>query len=871
MNVSEFVLKATPPRMPRTALERAHLSALLERHHDLTALLVTAPAGFGKTTLLLQWRRDWLIAGTSVAWCSAGGADRPARFVLALRHAMRAGAVFDALPEDERGSAPADVYTGLTTLLGAIAELRTPVGLVIDDAERLPEETVRGPLQYLLLNAPPNLHVAIGSRVLLPLLLSELAAKDRCATIGPEDLRLRLTESDAILVSRLGDRLTIDDRARLHDATEGWAIGLQLAISSIEREADPARAARELSARHGALQEYFVTSLFAHLSPDVEDVLVRASILEHFDADLFHAVTGCKAPRAMLDRLVRETPLMVTDERTEWMRLHPLARDFLLSRFEALRPRQRAGLHGRASRWYADRERFHEAATHALAAGNDALAQDYAARSLWALATNGKIAEAREWLERLPHAMLAGDTELRLVAASVLALGERNDKALAIAHTVLDEPVSTPRERAMALRIGLVSALFADRLGQLAPFLAQWPEPSAQGIGPLHTMVELNSRAVLALHQGDTLEVRALIAQQAQYGEADTVRLSAAFGRMLAALSHLRDGHPARAEVLLTPALLQAEQHGRRSIIACLHASFVALAWYQRGHAGKARTLLSGRLDVIERCGFPDNLLCAYRALASIALEEGDEAGAHAALQALDAIGIRRGWPRLRVAALAEQMRLHAVSGRKDTMARLLGALECLAPEFETTDRQPLRAGYQLVVMISRAHAALALERLDEADAHLAQADVLAESLNRSEDVQRVKVLRAIVASQRGDATAPSLLREARELAAIGGHARLAADTHPLAEELLAQTRGAPGRFPPTLPDQPSTRASLLTTKEFEVLTLLRKGLPNKAIARDLDVSGETVKSHLKNLFVKLSAGSRYHAVERARMLGLLP
>jgi LuxR family maltose regulon positive regulatory protein len=137
--------------------------------------------------------------------------------------------------------------------------------------------------------------------------------------------------------------------------------------------------------------------------------------------------------------------------------------------------------------------------------------------------------------------------------------------------------------------------------------------------------------------------------------------------------------------------------------------------------------------------------------------------------------------------------------------------------------------------------------------------------------VQRVKVLRALVASQRGDGTASALLREARELAAIGGHARLAADTHPLAEHLLAQARGAPGRTPSTLPDQPSTRASLLTTKEFEVLTLLRKGLPNKAIARDLDVSGETVKSHLKNLFVKLSAGSRHHAVERARMLGLLP
>ncbi|UHQ20050.1 LuxR C-terminal-related transcriptional regulator [Lysobacter sp. KIS68-7] len=868
MNVSEFVLKATPPRMPGATLQRAHL--LRERQHECTALVVIAPAGFGKTTVLLQWRRDWLAVGAHVAWCSASDADRPVRFLLALRHAMRVGGVLELEADDERAAGRGDVYASMTLLLAAIAERRAPVGLVIDDAERLPEDTVRGVLQYLLLNAPPNLHVAIGSRVALPVLLSELVAKGACATLGIEDLRLRLAESDAILASRLGDRLTIDDRALLHDATEGWAIGLQLAISSIEREPDPARAARALSARRGALQEYFVTSLFAHLPSDMEDALVRASILEHFDADLFQTVTGSRQSRAMLDRLARETPLMVVDEGIEWMRLQPLARDFLLSRFEALPPRERATLHGRASRWYAGRDRFHEAATHALAAGNEALAQEYAARALWALATNGMLSEAREWLERLPEAMIEGDTELRLVAASVLALGERNDQALAIAHAVLDEPDITPRERAMALRIGVVSALFADRVGQLPRFLAEWPQPAEEGIGPLHAMAELNSRAVLALHEGDTLEVRALVAQESQYGESGTVRLSAAFGRMLVALSHLWDGHPARAEVALMPALLHAEQHGRRGMIASLHASFVALACYERGHLMQARTLLSGRLDVIERCGFPDNVLSAYRTLASIASEEGDEARAHAALQALDAIGIRRGWPRLRVAALAEQLRLHAVRGRKDAMARLLVALEAMAPEFDATDRLPLRAGYRLVVMFSRAQAALALDRLDEADAHLALADALAQSLNRDGDVQRTKVLRAIVASKRGDKSAPSLLREARELAAIGGHARLAADTHPLAVGLLSQSRGVPGRVAPPIPDRP-LQDGLLTAKEFQVLALLRKGLPNKAIARDLDVSGETVKSHLKSLFVKLSAGSRHHAVERARLLGLLP
>ena len=504
MNVSEFVLKATPPRMPRAALERERLQAAWQQNHGRAVLALTAPAGFGKTTLLLQWRRCWLDAGTPVAWVSAGENDHPARFALALGHALRVGGVLESMPEEEGAWSTDDVWPILTQLLAAIAERSTPVVLVIDDAERLPEESVRGALQYLLLNAPANLHVAIGSRVVLPLQLSELAAKDQLAKFGVEALRLRFEESNAILLSRLGERLTLDDRAHLHDATEGWPIGLQLAIGEIERAEEPGLAVRSLSARHGTLQEYFVTSLLAGLEPALIDALVRASILEHFDADLFHAVTGCAQPQAMLERLVRDTPLMIAGERTEWVRLHPLARDFLLSRFEALPPSERSDLHAHASRWFAERERFHEAATHALAAGDEALAQRYAARSLWALSTAGKLAEAREWLDRLPPEMIAGDLELRLVGASVLAFGDRNADALSMAREFLDEPDTTPQARATALRIGAGSAVFADRLGLLPGFLADWPGEGEEGSGPLYALAALNTRAMFALHQGET-------------------------------------------------------------------------------------------------------------------------------------------------------------------------------------------------------------------------------------------------------------------------------------------------------------------------------------------------------------------------------
>jgi len=172
----------------------------------------------------------------------------------------------------------------------------------------------------------------------------------------------------------------------------------------------------------------------------------------------------------------------------------------------------------------------------------------------------------------------------------------------------------------------------------------------------------------------------------------------------------------------------------------------------------------------------------------------------------------------------------------------------------------------------SRAHAALADSRLDAAELHLADADAIAEALTCGNDIQRVKFLRGVAAWKRGDeAQAMSLLHEAQDLARIAGHARLAADAHPLAARLLAEAQAKrPAATVTSIRSAAQARAMMLTTKEAEVLDLLGKGLPNKAIARALDVSGETVKWHLKNLFVKLSAGSRRHAVERARMLGLV-
>jgi LuxR family maltose regulon positive regulatory protein len=246
----------------------------------------------------------------------------------------------------------------LTGLLSDVAMRGTQTVLMIDDGERLPEAAVRTVLQYLLMNAPANLHVVIGARRQLPLQIAELAAKGNYAALGAEDLRLRIEESMEVLERRFGPRLGADDRARLHEATEGWSIGLQLAIAAIEPESDLPAAVRDLSARRGTMQDYFVETLLSRMPSGMAQFLERVAILDPLSVALCEAVTQDPQAGGHLEWLARETPMVMVGEHHDCVRLHPMARDFLLGRFEQLPREECAVLHARAARWFAAGERY---------------------------------------------------------------------------------------------------------------------------------------------------------------------------------------------------------------------------------------------------------------------------------------------------------------------------------------------------------------------------------------------------------------------------------------------------------------------------------------------------------------------------------
>ncbi|MFO1297971.1 MAG: LuxR C-terminal-related transcriptional regulator [Rubrivivax sp.] len=313
---------------------------------------------------------------------------------------------------------------------------------------------------------------------------------------------------------------------------------------------------------------------------------------------------------------------------------------------------------------------------------------------------------------------------------------------------------------------------------------------------------------------------------------------------------------------------------------------------WEQDQPDEAAALLANRLDVLEQRGMPEAVLLAFRTMARIAGAEGAEHRALELLGALDAVGVARSLPRLRIASLADQVRLHARRFRPETCRELCARSAALLEEARSSRGPMWRDSAQLLQAVALGHAAIAAQDWRRAAELLASADQLAQGAKRGRLHIELLGLRAWVLDRCGEQSLP-LLREAADLAATFGLARAFDDAHPAlgawARQALADAGGAgaaatgvafglgpgplaaPMRAPPPAPPKlRSTPSMALTPKEREVLELAARNLSNKEIGRAMEVGEETIKWHMKNLFAKLDAGTRKQVVQRARILGLL-
>jgi LuxR family maltose regulon positive regulatory protein len=880
----ELVLNTMPPRMSRHQLPRPRLSLKEERFRDYPIIVMQAPTGFGKTSLLGQWRREYLARGGAVAWMTADDSGNARRFLHGLVLAVRTGCARPAfgrlLLESSRMTLGG--LEGITAWLAEVAQAALDLILIVDEADRLSPVNFSA-LTYLLHNAPPNLRVMVGARDRVDAAVVDLVTYGQCLTLNAEDLRFRVDETMALAYNRFGTGFDADMAARLHELTEGWPLGLQMAMAAMEKAGDPRSVMTSVPADFGGRSEALVGGLLTNLTGSDADFLVRIAVADHVHPDLCRTLTGLTDAPERLAHLMRDTPLFVAGDDGQWARLHNLARDTLRTRLAKLPREEQVELHLRALYWLSEHGMIEEAARHAHAAGRHEVAYDLAEQCLYDAVMQGRQEAVLRWLELLPEAELNKRPRLRLAAAWALGLSERPAEADRLVHGLLENPDADPALRYECALIASGAAYYADDPDRCVALFAPWTTTAPPTRDPRLLQVHSNRLALTAILTGDPAQARRHIqtASAMQYGAG--YRYGAHWRDFLVGLSYLWEGKILLGQDVLRQALENADlELGRRHPLACMNACLLAAAAYERDHLDEAAELLANRLDVLERVGTPEAVLLAYRTVSRIAAAKGIEHRALDLLEMLHAVGAARHLPRLCVASLGEQVRMHAGRFRPETCRALVLRIDQVV-----ADNLPFHGGIWLQGMrmmqaMAHAYAAFAKQDWHRALDSLDEAAPLADALKMGRWRVEIMALRAYAKECSGEDGRPLML-EALNLAQAFGLSRIFADTHPAVGEWAQRVANEDGAVPAVLMPrtarpqpvraQSAPRAvpsMMLTPKERVVLEHLARNFSNKEIAQAMEVGEETVKWHVKNLFAKLDAGTRKHVVRRAQLLGLL-
>lgn len=880
----QILLKITQPRVPRSLLTRSRLSSLNPELSDKSIIVVQAAAGFGKTSLLAQWRREALQTGTLAAWLTLDSRDTDSRVALGLTLAMRAatGKPNFGLACLQAGQRENGALEGITELLAEVAAMATETVIILDEVQSLPQQVASNSLLYLLHNAPANLRIVIATRRPIPLPMGEILARGQFAVLESGELRFELGETLAFLKARFGHRIDSDDCVRLHELTQGWPLGIQLAVATIERSPDLHQAINEFSAHSGDIQRYFIDCLVDGLPSELASFLVRISFIDAISPPLCQAILPDVDTDDLLPKLRDTTPIFSSGVDSEWLQIHPLAREFLMVRFDRLPEEERRELHARAASWLSDNLLYEEGARQALKAGLNEMAYELAENCLHSVISRGQVIRVSDWMERLPIVEIQRRPGLRLAVAWALAQSDQHAEAVTLVRMLVDDLNLAPGERCESTEICATASLFADDFAGVETYVAMLDDtrPTAS---ISQKAISLNLHALLALIRGKPEQVRFILSKYPNSSLIGAYPL--AWRDWLIGCSYLWEGQIHLGAQVLRSALARAEEaSGRRSPASVTLAAALATALREGGQAEEAAAVLANRLDVLERQTPPDAIMMGYLTAARLAVAIGEEQRAIDLLENLSALGEARLLPRLHVIALAEQLRMHATQYRSAACAvleqRLDKAISALPPQ----QWGPAQALVDLQIGIAHVYAAIGHYGWQKALELLTALVPQAVQLHRTREAIQIHMLRAL-AMKYCKMDGETLLLEAVGLTQTLGLTQLLRETHPDLESWARQLQGkqAGGSFvqppdsvqPANRPIVTTSRATvatgaLLTPKEREVLELLAGNMSNKQIALAMDVSGETVKWHMKNLFEKLNAGTRKHLVDRARMLGIL-
>jgi LuxR family maltose regulon positive regulatory protein len=899
--------KLRAPRLRPNLVARPRLGEALAAGEGRILTLVSAPAGFGKTTLLGAWAEGWSARGGSVAWVSLEESDNdPARFLTYLVGALRSvePCFGEGILASLRSPGFPPVEALATALVNELADLPQEIVLVLDDYHEISAGPIHALVSFLLEHLPENAHIVISGRADPPLPLPKLRARGQIAELRAAELRFTTEEAAAFLNDAMGLELSADDVAALEGVTEGWVAALQLAALTMQDRGDVSGFLEAFSGSNRHVLDFLSEEVLAHQPEDVRRFLLDTAVLERMSASLCDALTGRTDGQEMLERLERENLFVVAlDDERRWYRYHHLFADFLRSRLERESPERLVEAHRRASDWY-ERGRWPtEAIGHALASQDHELAVRLVERHMGEVLERSEGATFDRWLEAIPITLVRSRPRLCLARAYRAMVGGRPD--------VL-EPLLEDTERAFAASDGPDESAAAEstQTGWLANI------PGAVAV----------LRADIARLRGDA-DGTTWLAQQALGHLSAEDRLLRSLAEWNLARARWMRGELVEAERALADifAAWRVVEERYLALIACWDLGRVqsargclrtALHTYRQGLAlevesesppaaaavgiaqvGLAEVLreqdeldaaLRHATEGIERCkqlASPQPQAAGLVTLARIRQARGDLVGA------LEAVGeAERFGPGPEVIHLfnpvpVEKARLLLVGGEVAQAARWT-AERGLGVE---DDLGYVREPEHLIlarVLIAGHEPEQALRLLDR----LLSVAELSERMGSVIEILALQALALWACDEKEQAV--NTLGQALFLGESKGYVRTFVDEGPemaalISEVLELRQRGrmrpsdhVPARYLAKLMAafeqevaKPATAKQLvepLSERELEVLALIAAGESNREIAGRLFVSTSTVKTHVNNLFRKLSARNRTQAVARAREMNLL-
>jgi len=911
-------LHVPAPRSDLVARTRLRERLEAAEHASARLILISAPAGFGKTTVLSQWLapKEGEAGVRRIAWVALDRGDNDLRrflvHVLAAFHGTN-GEVGQEAQEvlDAADMIPTDAV--LTSLINDLDTLADETVLALDDYHEITHAAVHEALGFLLDHLPRHVRLAVTTRSDPPLPLARLRSSGGLVELRAAELRFTAEEADSLFNGVMGLGLEAHDIDVLDERTEGWAAGLQLAALSLRGRDDAEAFVNAFAGSHRFVLDYLLEEVLNRQSDAIRDFLLDTAILKEMTAPLCDALTGRADSSTLLETLERDNLFLVPlDDHRTWYRYHHLFGDALRTRLQSQRPDRVATLHGAASRWLAQQGRIPDAVTHAAASGDVARTTDLVELALPDLRRHRQADIILDWIQAIPTDVIRRRPLLATVMAwSKLSLGNLDE-----AETWLDRA-----ERALsdteAITIDVGSAAMSEAAKDLESELRQLPAmievywaSVAQARGDVDGTVAHARRALdlcgpddhvarggaagflglAAWAAGDlTTAVEtfndAVVSMHAAGAVADELGSTVVLANMW-----VGRGRPDEAGRLLERALATAERHLGRVLPTTgdLHVGLAEVRREQGDLAAAAQHLETAR-TLGDSASVPENRHRWYVAMAGVHRARGDFDGAIEMLELAEPLYQPGFFPDMRPIP-AVKARLRILQGDLEgaaQWARGAGVTVDTAPRYLDESNQLTLA--RLVVAEHRADSARRSGGgLGDVLSMLDNITEIAEKFGRAGSLVEARMVRALAYAEHG-ATDAALddLAAALCLGVPAGYCRLILDEGRPIDVLLrglaadssrAEAATHAGRLLSAAEQvsRPAVRSGAadadeaISERELEVLRLLRTDLTGPEIARQLFVSVNTLRTHTKHIFTKLDVNTRRAAVSKANDLQLL-